>query len=459
MWLTDLLRPAILTRGRGGKQQNRRTAYLDGLRGFAAFLVYWHHHQLWPRQNYLIMGADYIFENSWGFGDNWFFAAMPVARTFFTGGHFAVSVFFVISGYVLSAKPLSLIYSNDHAKLGDNLSSALFRRWLRLYIPVFVTTVAYFTSWHLFGIWTVSPNHEANFRDELWKFYVEFKNYSFAFRTGGEDWLSYNFPTWSIPVEFRGSLIIYTSILGLSRCTKNMRLLGMVGLIFYFMYIVDGWFGSLFMAGSLLCQLDLLARNDDLPRIFKIFERYKTPIYYTFFIVSMFLSGVPSHSRDYEVLLKSPGWKHIAFLTPQATWDFKWFYLFWAAVFIVSAIPRIWWLKAFFELRFNQYLGRISFSLYLIHGPVLWTIGDRLYVATGWYRPEHEINTPFLINAFPLSKKGPLGLEPSFLVPHIILLPFTFWVAEVVTKLIDEPSVRFAAWLYNKMKAPIEQQK
>jgi hypothetical protein len=69
IWLTDLLRPAILTRGRGGKQQSRRTAYLDGLRGFAAFLVYWHHHQLWPRQNYLIMGADYIFENSWG---SWF---------------------------------------------------------------------------------------------------------------------------------------------------------------------------------------------------------------------------------------------------------------------------------------------------------------------------------------------------------------------------------------------------
>jgi len=255
---------------------------------------------------------------------------MPVARTFFTGGHFAVSVFFVISGYVLSAKPLALIYAGDNVKLGDNLASALFRRWLRLYIPVFVTTVLYFTSWHMFGIWTVSPNHEANFRDELWKFYVEFKNYSFAFRTGGEDWLSYNFPTWSIPVEFRGSLIIYTSILSFSRCTRNMRLLGMVGLIFYFMYIVDGWFGSLFMAGmcfpapllgdflgysipppfhifqcltvalgSLLCQLDLLARNDDLPRIFKVLERYKTPIYYTFFIVSMFLSGVPSHSSMY----------------------------------------------------------------------------------------------------------------------------------------------------------------
>jgi hypothetical protein len=33
--------------------------------------VYWHHHQLWPRQNYLIMGADYIFENSWGSWFSW----------------------------------------------------------------------------------------------------------------------------------------------------------------------------------------------------------------------------------------------------------------------------------------------------------------------------------------------------------------------------------------------------
>jgi peptidoglycan/LPS O-acetylase OafA/YrhL len=63
-----------------------------------------------------------LIEIALGFGDNWFFAAMPVARTFFTGGHFAVSVFFVISGYVLSAKTLALIYAGDNAKLGDNLA-------------------------------------------------------------------------------------------------------------------------------------------------------------------------------------------------------------------------------------------------------------------------------------------------------------------------------------------------
>ena len=63
-WSIEILRPAIFTRG--PRKQSRRTAYLDGLRGFAAFLVYWQHHQLWPRYKYKIMGADYILENGFG---------------------------------------------------------------------------------------------------------------------------------------------------------------------------------------------------------------------------------------------------------------------------------------------------------------------------------------------------------------------------------------------------------
>jgi peptidoglycan/LPS O-acetylase OafA/YrhL len=114
--------------------------------------------------------------------------------------------------------------------------------------------------------------------------------------------------------------------------------------------------------------------------------------------------------------------------------------------------------KAFFECRFNQYLGHISFALYLVHGPIIWTLGDRLYVATGWYREAHEIYTPHWINRFPLSKAGPLGLELSFLAPHIILLPFSFWIAEIVTKLVDEPTVQFGQWVYAKMLPPVELQ-
>lgn len=446
----NLVRPAFFDRSGGPRKPLRRTAYLDGLRGFAALLVYLGHHQLWARES---IHADNIFENGFGYNGQRYFACLPGIRTFFSGGHFSVTVFFVISGYVLSTKPLQYIQSGEMLKLGDNLASALFRRWLRLHIPVICTTFLYLTSWHAFGIWTDSK-HQDTYVAEIWTWYYEIKNFTFAFRSGGEPYFSYSFHVWSIPVEFRGSLIVYTALLAFSRLKRNARLLCEVGLVFYFLYIVDGWFGAMFMMGLLQCDLDLLAANDNLPRFFDKLERFKTPFFHTLFVLGVLLGGVPSHSVEKEVLRDTPGWYYLSFLQPQAVWDFKWFYLFWASGFIVASIPRISWLKRFFELRFNQYLGRVSFSFYLVHGPLLWTLGDRLYVATGWSREIHAVGAPNWINIFPLPKTGPLGLELSFLVPQLILLPVTLWTAEIVTKLFDEPSVKFTQWLYNMVMAP-----
>jgi peptidoglycan/LPS O-acetylase OafA/YrhL len=448
--ILDFIRPAYFDRTGGLRKPLRRTAYLDGLRGFAAFMVYWGHHQLWARES---IHADKIFENGFGYHDQWYFACFPGIRTFFSGGHFSVTVFFVISGYVLSAKPLQFIQSGELLKLGDNLASAMFRRWLRLWIPIICTTFLYFTVWHVFGIWTDSK-HADTWIAEVWTWYYEIKNFSFVFQNGGDPFFSYSFHIWSIPVEFRGSVIIYTSLLAFSRLKRNARLLFEVGLIYYFLYIVDGWFGAMFMMGMLQSDLDLLALNNDLPRIFTKVERFKSPFFHTLFVLSIWLGGVPSHSVDKKDLKDTPGWYYLSFFQPQAVWDFKWFFLFWASGFIVASIPRISWLKRFFELPFNQYLGKISFSFYLVHGPIMWTLGDRLYVATGWSREVHAIGAPNWINIFPLSKSGPLGLELSFLVPHLIILPVTLWTAEIVTKMFDEPSVKFSQWLYNIAMAP-----
>jgi hypothetical protein len=47
------------------------------------------------------------------------------------------------------------------------------------------------------------------------------------------------------------------------------------------------------------------------------------------------------------------------------------------------------------------------------------------------------------------------GLEFGFLVPNILMImPFTFWIREMVPKLIDEPSVKFTRELYKKTLAP-----
>ncbi|KPM44151.1 hypothetical protein AK830_g2459 [Neonectria ditissima] len=425
----------------------RPTAYLDGLRGFAAFLVYLHHHELWAHDERDLKG---VFENGFGYEGKYYMASFHGIRTFFTGGHYAVVTFFVISGYVLSMKPLSLIQAGEYVKLGDNLASALFRRWIRLFLPLIVTVSMFVVVWHSLGMWVRPLTMQPTLRDEFWALYVEFKNFSFIFKEGGVPWLTYNRHLWSIPIEFKGSIVVYTSLLAFSRCSRTARLWCEVGLIYYFMYIADGWYCATFVAGMLLCDLDLLAKKGDLPNFLARLEPAKEFIHYHLLAFGLFLGGVPSQTAYVEQLAKNRGWYYLSYLKPQAVYDYKWFYLFWAAVFLVAAVPRIAWLKGFFETRICQWLGRISFGLYLIHGPILWTLGDRLYVAMGWFVTEHLENIPQWANKMTLPKTSPAGLEISYLLPHIILVPVTFGLAELVTRFVDTPSVKFASWLYKK---------
>jgi len=48
--------------------------------------------------------------------------------------------FFVLSGYVLSHRGLKLARDGDLVKLMDSLSSSVFRRWIRLCVPVITST-------------------------------------------------------------------------------------------------------------------------------------------------------------------------------------------------------------------------------------------------------------------------------------------------------------------------------
>lgn len=444
----DVLRPAFFTR-RPTKPLSP-TAYLDGLRGFAAFLVYWGHHRSLAYEQHPDEGA---FDNGYGYGGKYFFACLPVVRMFFSGGGFSVAVFFVISGYVLSARPLSLIHSGDLTKFYESVASGLFRRWARLYIPCFATTFLFATSWHAFGLSTRFPAHKLSYPAEVWSWLVEFKNWSFIFREDGGNFFSYNLHLWSIPVEFRGSVTIYSTLVALSTCSRDARLAAVVGLIFYLLFVVEGSWLSMFLAGMLVCDLNLLAESGELPRYFPTFKRHQKRIFYIMLVISMLFAGVPSSYPASFILKDTPGWSYLSFLLPREMKEFKWFYLFWSATFLVALTPNIPWLKRFFETSFCQYLGRISFAFYLVHGPVLETLGQRLYLAAGWEREEVPDDLASWVNIFPLPMVGPHGMALSFLLPHLVLLPVTFWTAEVATKLFDDPAIRFPRWLYAKAKA------
>ncbi|KXT01672.1 hypothetical protein AC578_2782 [Pseudocercospora eumusae] len=446
--LAAMFRPSFLPKT-GGKGKLRATAYLDGLRGFAALMVFCLHHQMWA---HAFAGGSMYLENGFGFDGNYYFGALPVVRTFFTGGHFGVSVFFVISGYVLSTKPLSLINKAEYVALGDNLASALFRRWLRLYIPLIIITFMIAISPHVFGIgMTFKP--EGNLKDEIWKWYCDIKNTWFIWDTGNRVLLDYHQHLWSIPVEFKASITIYTTLLAFSRCTRTARLWAEIGLWYYFMYIVDGAYFAMFMAGMIICDLEMGAREGYLPAWMKALAPLEKPIFYTMFAWAIWWGGIPSNSIELSHMRATPGWYYLSFLKPQAVFDYRWFFLHWASAFLVASVPHIGFLKRFFESRFCQYLGRVSYMFYALHGPILWTIGDRMYAAVGWVNETHILNMPKWANAFPLPRFGIFGLEFSYLAVFFFLLPLTLWVAELATTVLDDQSIKLTQVLY-KMTLP-----
>lgn len=452
--VTALYPEFLLLRSGSAARSKRKTAWLDGLRGFAAFMVYLHHNQLWSHGG----KGNLIYENSFGYEGRRYFAAIPFVRLFFSGGHFAVAIFFVISGYVLSVKSLSALHQGRSLNASESIGSALFRRWLRLYIPIICVTFIWMAFRHSTHLWVDMQELNATFRGDLKEWYVGFKNYSFVFSDNIYDFpLRYHLHTWSIPLEMKGSVIIYTVISAFARCSVTARLWCEVALITYFLYIVDGFYGALFVSGMLLCDFDLLAQDGRLPRLFTVLAGFKEFIFFHLFVVALYLAGVPSFDApdiDRAALIaKSPGWIWLSRLKPQAVFDAKWFYLFWAALLAVASIPHLPWLKRFFETRICQYLARISFALYLVHGLVIWALADRLYAAVGLERPKHKENIPQWVDKFPISKWGPMGLELAFWVPQLIILPVTLYLAELVTKLVDEPSVRFTNWLYKKTLA------
>jgi len=53
----------------------------------------------------------------------------------------------------------------------------------------------------------------------------------------------------------------------------------------------------------------------------------------------------------------------------------------------------------------------------------------------------------------PLPDAGPFGLEINYLIPQFISLAFTLWLAEIVTRLLDQPSLDFSQWLYRRTLA------
>lgn len=106
------------------------TAWLDGMRGIASFLVFIFH----------ISYATHDVATAWAPDAKQDFLRLPIIR-FFYHGPAMVSIFFVLSGYALSYKPAKQMRSGETDALLRGLSSSVFRRGMRLYLPCIASTL------------------------------------------------------------------------------------------------------------------------------------------------------------------------------------------------------------------------------------------------------------------------------------------------------------------------------
>jgi len=104
------LKPSFIGHNSSETRKLHPTAYLDGLRGVAALCVVIAHYQA---TFFPYLGEGWHQKGQWEDGTekkNNYIVQLPMIRTFYAS-RFMVSIFFVISGYVLSQKPLGM-FSN-----------------------------------------------------------------------------------------------------------------------------------------------------------------------------------------------------------------------------------------------------------------------------------------------------------------------------------------------------------
>ncbi|KUJ23701.1 uncharacterized protein LY89DRAFT_950 [Mollisia scopiformis] len=457
--------PSFLRRSSGPTKDLHETAYLDGLRGYACYAVFFSHYttaycnEVWHPYgeggNHHFVQTYYIFQ-------------LPIIRLLYNG-QAAVTIFFVLSGYVLSYKPLKLIHSRDFEKLQGALGSAIFRRWFRLFLPVaalwilniFLVQFGVFSWFDKFHSENPSmpPGIVESYLpagESFWgTVYNAYRSY-FDFARGTLFTWTKNgiLPdvdghTWTLHVEFRSSCILFLFLHGCSKMRANIRLVFFMFSSAFCLYW-DEWAIATFLAGSSIAELDLRMRRRQaaspsdgegnnyesltlpipIPRALSRFRSLfrhsnSQKVWAVLFIFALLILSYPPVGADKVFFYSLLSWYH-----PFTAWDL----FFWesvGAILLVFIISRLRAVQRFLEWPISQYMGKTSFALYLMHGTVIKSLGHFVVIQT-WER---------------ITGYQGWGYALGILVPLFVVVgPVTIVAADWFWRGVDVPSVRFAKW-------------
>lgn len=422
----------------------RETAWLDGLRGMAAFLVMSYHFNLnwfFPALVEEPWGAN-MAEHAW---DLW---RMPFLRLWMCSGHTQVSIFFVLSGFVLSWSPLGSIRSANYDKLYKGLGSSAFRRWIRLYLPT--VPIALWECIELyFGYREIgSKAREANFFLQLWDFIKSCEQYANPFDINRNQWSSlhpYDWTMWTIPFEFAGSLLVFFILLAVGRIQDYGRRTVAIGCIVFYCAARAEWSFWLFSNGILIA--DYVRHHGGFAALSEKQTTKSLIAWSGVLVFALWLGGTPAAMVQ---LYKRPGYDWLDSITPANWMEVEGGGRLWwniAGILIILSTCHLAAIRRLFEFGAVRYLGRISYMMYLTHRVVL---EPALRGYRDWLLPlfgrEGYIDLPG-------DNSNPYHWLITFVLYFLlwaVIGPSAIFTAHWCERLFDAPSVKFARWVDDK---------
>jgi peptidoglycan/LPS O-acetylase OafA/YrhL len=404
-----------------------KTSFLDGLRGVASVIVAVFH-VVPPRESWLL--PTYGVDNKDGMGSN--LLQLPFIRILFAG-YEMVHIFFVISGYVLSAKAIRLIRAENHEKLSESLVSFIFRRGIRLFLPSIagqIFNIVLYNFWH------------GNITPSIWPWLkVFYDGAKPLFNYWDWDMRSTQLgQLWTIPVEFTCSMYLFVIILGVSRLEAWMRF-AVVGALMFHAHASGHWAPFLFLGGMLIAEFEeiLEERRKDKGKGGMWMSRCQTVFWVCILLIGLFLGGYPQQNVELSF-----GLKHLVAYTPQVYLDMgerfpSYFWFSVSASLIVLALGRLPAFQVAFTIPFTQYLGDISYSVYIVHYVFAMLWGDNI---VGW--------THTLTRGVDTQWKRILCV----ILQIFILMTMVVWVADIFWRFVDKPAVRFSRWMEKRCQKP-----
>jgi peptidoglycan/LPS O-acetylase OafA/YrhL len=432
---------------------------LQGLRGVAAVIVF-HTHLLRSFSSFVDYGYGVDKISDLGLANLWFHQ-LPFLRLAYSGGAM-VEIFFLVSGYTQSLQALRLIEKSKAGSSHRRLASAILSRIIRLVVPTFVAgvmvTIAVWLGLYEWGssyrnTWFEGPGvglpKESSLFMALWAMCRSF--YGLLRIWDWEEYIpAFNPYMWTIGVELRCSIALQLTLAGVGLVHRSVRVPITMGLMVC-SHLYGRWEFVCYLSGLLLANICLI-REVNVPVIGKNIlslpqtnsprtvsprrEHLNVRILYTvIFLIGLYLLSFPKEDGHL-----TPGYRILSSFTPS-NWKLYRFWNNWGAFLVIFSLTNDRFLAHPFHHPILQYLGTISYAIYLVHRLVLHAVAY-VFIPLMWLA---------------MGKESIFSCVVSFeLATCVVVVPSLIWVADIFHRAIDVPCgslcFRIKRWVFSISK-------